>query len=269
MQNLIQELKRELLFVRSLIVVNVASAMEYRVSFISQVVGMALNNGIYFVFWLIFFDKFGNVRGYELVDVYMVYAIAACSFGLAFTFAGNAGPMLATLIAQGRIDYYAVFPRRLLPHVIFSRMSTAAIGDILFGIIAFLFTGYIQPLEIVLFILTVLMAALIFAAFGVTYGSLAFFMGNADQITGQALNSMITFAIYPQSLFTGTVRVILYTLVPSAFVGSVPAAIIQDKNVMLLSALVAAVVVSWTIATFVFYTGMRRYESGSAINVNM
>jgi len=34
-------------------------------------------------------------------------------------------------------------------------------------------------------------------------------------------------------------------------------------------ALLGAVIVIWSVATAVFYTGLRRYESGSAINVNV
>ena len=50
----------ELSFLKALFVVNLSSAMEYRASFITQIVGMLINNGIYFVFWLLFFDRFGD-----------------------------------------------------------------------------------------------------------------------------------------------------------------------------------------------------------------
>ena len=134
-------MKNELLFLRELMALNLASAMEYRVSFISQIAGMFLNNGIYFVFWLIFFDKFGAVRGYEMGDIFLLFAIVAFGFGLAFTFAANTGAEMAHLIAQGRLDYYLVLPRPLLTHVVCSRMSVSAIGDVSFGLMAYLFTG--------------------------------------------------------------------------------------------------------------------------------
>ena len=38
--------------------VNLQSAMEYRVSFIMQVVFMFLNDVIWIIFWMIFFNKF-------------------------------------------------------------------------------------------------------------------------------------------------------------------------------------------------------------------
>ena len=43
-----KQLKAEFSFLRALIGVNLASAMEYRASFLSQIVGMIINDGIYF-----------------------------------------------------------------------------------------------------------------------------------------------------------------------------------------------------------------------------
>lgn len=261
-------LRAELSFLRSLVAVNLASAMEYRVSFISQIVGMFINNGIYFVFWLIFFERFGSVRGYELGDVFLLFTVVALGFGIAFMFAGNAGPFLAEIIAHGRLDYYLVFPRSLLSHVIFSRMSVSTIGDLSFALAAFFFTGRFHPLEILLWLTCGILSALVLMAFSVISGSLAFFMGHAQHASIQANNAMLSFSMYPNTLFTGGTRVLLYTLIPALFVGAVPVEIIKGRSLSLLFMMMFAVIVIWLVATSVFYCGLRRYESGSAINVN-
>ena len=56
-------MRRELIFLMALWKANLLAAMEYRVAFISQVVGMMLNNAIYFIFWIIFFDRFQEIQG--------------------------------------------------------------------------------------------------------------------------------------------------------------------------------------------------------------
>ena len=262
-------LKSELLFLRELMVMNLASAMEYRASFISQIVGMIINDGVYFVFWLIFFREFGAVRGYVVQDIYLLFAIVTLGFGLAFTFAANTGANLATLIAQGRLDYYLVLPRNLLLHVVFSRMSVSAVGDVTFGILAYAFTGRTHPLEILLFIAAALLAGLIMVAYAIIAGSLAFFIGNSQQASMQMTNALLTFSMYPNSLFTGLARFMLYTLIPAFFVGAVPVDIVKGRDGMLLLLMAGAAVLVWAIAALVFYTGLRRYESGSAINVNV
>lgn len=263
-----KRLLTELSFVKALVGVNLASAMEYRASFITQIVGMLINNGIYFVFWLLFFDRFGNIRGYDISDIYLLFAIVTLGFGLAFFLAGNANSNLAYLISQGRLDYYLVFPRPLLPHIIFSRMSISTIGDIAFGFIAFIFAGRFHPVEIILFLCSSIIVAIILAGFGVVAGSLAFFMGNAQYASQQMTNALLTFSMYPNVLFSGAVRMLLYTLLPAAFVGAVPVVIVKEQNWLLLLGLIGVAIVVWGIATAVFALGLRRYESGSAINVN-
>lgn len=264
-----KRLKAELTFLRALTAVNLSSAMEYRASFITQIVGMFINNGIYFVFWLIFFQQFGTVRGYQMDDIYLLFAIVALGYGLGYMFAANTGANLAYLIAQGRLDYYLVLPRNLLLHVIFSRMSVSTIGDVSFGLVAYLFTGRFHPLEILLFFAASLLAGLVFVGFLLIMGSLAFFMGNARYVSQQMSNAILTFSLYPHTLFSGAARFLLFTLIPAGFIGAVPVEIVKGRNGLLLAGLLGAVVVVWGVGTAVFYYGLRRYESGSALNVNV
>ncbi len=259
----------ELRFLKTLAGVNLASAMEYRVSFISQIIGMFINNGIYFVFWLIFFNQFGAVRGYNIREIYLLFAIVTLGYGLAYMFAGNVGANMAYLIAQGRLDYYLVFPRNLLLHVAFSRMIVTTIGDVLFGLIAYLFTGLFHPVEIGLFLISAVLAGLVFVGYSIFTGSLAFFLGNAQYTSQQLTNALLTFTLYPNTLFSGVTRGLLYTLLPAGFIGAVPVEIVRARNGWLALVLLGAVIVIWSVATAVFYTGLRRYESGSAINVNV
>ena len=258
----------ELTFITHLIKLNLASNMEYRASFLTQAAGMFINNGIYFVFWLLFFDRFEEIRGYQIEQIFLLFAIVALGWGLAFTFAGNA-PRLAEMIAQGRIDYYLTLPRPVLPHLLFSRMDPFTVGDVSFGFIAYLFTGRFDLVSIFLFLVCSLLAAVICASFYALAGCLSFFIGNATQWSFHLANTLITFSLYPMGLFQGGIRLFLYTLVPAAFVGAVPVEIVETSNLWLLGGLAGAAAACVLVLTVVFRIGMRRYESGSAINVNI
>lgn len=262
-------IKSEVAFLAKLVSLNLASAMEYRASFITQIVGMFLNTGIYFVFWLLFFDRFGDVEGYGIRDIYLLFAVATLAFGISAALAGNVGTFMAMLIAQGRLDYYLSLPRNVLSHVMFSRMAVHAIGDLLFSICAFVLYGRLDLVTLLLYLLTGLMAALVYSGFAVLAGSLAFFIGNAQYTSGQMTNAMLTFALYPKGMFSGTARFMLYTILPAGFMGAVPVEIIADHNWSRIPFMLLGVVVVWTLALGAFHFGLRRYESGSAINVNM
>ena len=264
-----RQFKAELSFLRALTAVNLSSAMEYRASFITQIVFMFINNGFYFIFWLIFFNQFGAVRGYEIGDIYLLFAVVAFSIGIGSMFAGNTGANLAYLIAQGRLDYYLVLPRNLLIHVIFSRMQVSAIGDIAFGLIAFLFAARLQLLDWFFFFAVSIPSALIYVGFVTIAGSLAFYMGNSQYTSQQMVNAVITFALYPHTLFSGASRFMLYTIIPAFFIGAVPLEIIKGREGVLLLGLWTVALLMWIITAAVFYYGLRRYESGSALNVNV
>ncbi len=258
----------ELAFLGDLVRMNLASAMEYRASFISQVFGMLINNGIYFLFWLIYFDRFQEIRGYGINEIYLLFAVVAGGFGLAYALCGNA-PRLPAIIAEGRLDYYLALPRPVLPHVLMTHCQVSTIGDISFGIIAYLFTGRLSPLDILLFVIACILVAIIIVSSATLFGSLAFFLGNAQQIATQANSAIITFALYPGGLFRGWVKFVLLTLIPASFVGAVPVELVTTHSTRTLTTLSAFALVSAVVATLVFYSGLRRYESGSALNVNI
>jgi ABC-2 type transport system permease protein len=75
----------------------------------------------------------------------------------------------------------------------------------------------------------------------------------------------MTFAIYPITLFDGGARFILFTIIPAAFIGVIPAEFARNASWLSLLellgvSLLLALLVKWT-----FGRGLRRYESGSAI----
>jgi ABC-2 type transport system permease protein len=263
-----KRLRSELAFLIAQWQANVASAMEYRAAFISQIVGMFINDAVYFAFWLVFFDRFQQVRGWGVTDMFLLMSIVAFGYGLAFTFFGNA-LQLSRVIAQGQLDYYLALPRGVLINVLASRMSNSAVGDISFGIIAFLFAGPLTLPGVALWLAASLLVAVVFVMAFTFFHSLTFWLGNASGLAEQAMNAMVTLALYPADIFQGAVRFMMFTLVPAAFVGAVPLNAVRGLDANLMLTLVVATLVITTLSTASFYLGLRRYESGSAMNVNV
>lgn len=241
---------------------NLLAGMEYRASFIAQVVGMFLNDGLWLAFWWLYFTRFPVVEGWRREDVMVLWAVLALSYGLAVGVFGNSR-RLAGLIAQGQLDYYLVLPKNALLHALVSRMDYTAIGDALFGLAVFLALGPVRPGTAALFLVAALAGAAILAGFFVTVSSLAFFLGNAEGLAGQVHNAMIHFSTYPTSIFQGVVKIVLFTLIPAGFISSVPVYLIREFHPWFLAALVsvgaAAVALGWG----AFQLGLRRYESGN------
>jgi ABC-2 type transport system permease protein len=255
---------REFRFLRALWAANLQAAMEFRTAFLTQVVGMIVNNGLYFLFWILFFDRFKQVAGYGLREMALLFGIAACSFGLGVYLFGNV-TTLAEIISEGRLDYYLALPRPALLHAISSRSLASGLGDASYGLVSFLAVGPHTLDGAGRFVVAVACGTAVFVGFMILVNSLAFWMGGATQVSSQALMALITFATYPVSLFDGTAKLLLFTVMPAALMGAVPAEFVRGFDWADLGMMTAGSTVLLALAVFVFQRGLRRYESGSAI----
>ena len=259
---------KELKFLLAIWHVNLLSTMEYRGAFLSQAIGMMLNDFMYFVIWIIFFDRFQDVRGWGLNDMYLTYGVLASAFGLVSLLFGNAFN-LSEIISKGRLDYYLSLPRPVLLHTVASRMIASGIGDFSYGFLSYALSGYFTWDGLLRFVLAVVLAATVFAAFLILIQSLAFWLGMMSNFSALALNAILTFGIYPTTLFDSYAKLILLTLIPAALMGAIPAEFIRAFTWQTLAQLLVGAIAFLLIAVAVFTLGLRRYESGSAIQLEV
>jgi ABC-2 type transport system permease protein len=146
-------------------------------------------------------------------------------------------------------------------------MSLSAWGDLLFGLLVFLIVAPGRWASLPLFFLVGLLAGVIMISFAVLVGSIAFWVGNADNLATQAVNALITFGMYPIEIFPGAIQLLLYTLIPAAFVGSLPAGLLAEFRWERLLLLVAVAAGLALLSRWVFSRGLRRYESGNLVTV--
>lgn len=241
---------------------NFLTAMEYRASFFMQVFGMVLNDAALLFFWWVLFQKINIIKGWEIGDVFTVYAVVAAGFGFATGIFGNI-TRLSTMINKGELDYYLTLPKSPLLNLLISKMSFSAWGDVLFGIAVYLFLVHGSILNLLLFILVSFIAGLIFVSFLIMLSSLTFFFESAEQITQEVTEAVISFSLYPSSIFPQEIKIILFTFVPAALIGYLPALIIKNFSFKYLLILLFFLAVFLILGITLFYKGMRKYASGS------
>ena len=247
---------------------NLQSVMEYRISFITQVIGMLFNNFMYFAIWIIFFERFKDVRGWGVNDMYVTFGIIASAFGLVALFFGNSF-VLGDIINNGRLDYYLSLPRPVLLHATSSRMISSGMGDLTYGYISYALSGQFTWDGFLRFNLAILLAATVFAAFLILVNSLAFWAGIVTSLSNLMLNAMLTFGIYPITLFDNYAKLILFTVIPAALMGALPAEFVRAYTWQTLAQLLLGAMIFLGLAVSVFSLGLKRYESGSAIQIEV
>ncbi len=265
---------------------NIMREMVNPVTFVTNILFMMLNNATILVQWFILFRLRGEIGGYTMKDVMLLWGLTAASFGLSKVLFARVFS-LPELIISGKLDSYLVQPKNVCLSVLTSATSTASIGDFLYGLVLMAFSGFSMG-RLVLFLLFTVTGTVIFVAFTLLLGSLSFWFVRAEMAGGQMVSGMISFMTYPDGIFRGISRFLLYFLIP------VGMAVWQPVHIMtafsgageigpgagetwqgLQSGLIAILTVTgyaaalMTIAVFVFYRGLRRYSSSSLMEARM
>jgi len=247
---------------------NLAGAMEFRMSFLLTAGMMIVNDLVWILFWGIYFAKFSGVNGWEFRDVAMMWSIAAGGAGIVGTFFGNAN-RLSGLISTGQLDAYLVQPKPVLLHVLVSRMSVASIGDILFSLLLYGYSGELTIAGFAKYMLGLAITAMIFLFFAVAVHSLSFYIGNAEGLAVQLYNSILAFATYPTDIFRGWGRILLFTAIPAGFISFMPLGLLKETQVPFLLGAFGAALLSTAGGIAFFYRGLRRYSSGNKMTLRM
>jgi ABC-2 type transport system permease protein len=238
-----------------------AEAWANRSAFWAQVAIMVLNDLAWIAFWLLFFHRVGSVRGWSADSVLLLLATVTTGAGLVLGVFANARS-IGRLVAGGELDAALALPVPTLPYLLVRRVNPSNIGDVMFGILLFVFACHPTPERIALFVFGTLTAAVLLVGFLVMTGSAAFFAGR-DDVGELSFQAILLLSSYPVDVFGGTAKLLLYTVLPAAFVASVPAKQVDSfhPTVALVTVGVAALfaVGGWV----AFRLGLRRYTSGA------
>ena len=108
-----------------------------------------------------------------------------------------------------------------------------------------------------------IMGGFVLAAIAVILGSLSFWFNKTD-VVADVGNSLVTnFATYPDGIFEGVAKVLLYTVIPVGLINYLPIKIITEFNLSLLLIVSIMMIIIILLAFFVFYKGLKRYSSSN------
>jgi ABC-2 type transport system permease protein len=259
-------LRATLRFAAALVGMNLKSSFALRGAFWLQAGFMAANNLLFFVFWWIFFDRFEEIRGWRIADMAALYGIVAAGYGAAVVFAGGVRD-LARRIADGDLDSFLTQPKSPLLHAIASGTHASGWGDMASGLGFLALSGLVSGPTLPLAAVAVLCSAVVFIASGVLLHSLAFWLGRVEALARQLWEFLVTFSLYPRTLFSGALKLVLFTLIPAGFIGYLPVELLRDYSAAGLLAAVAGAAGYALLAQLVFAAGLRRYESGNRFGI--
>jgi ABC-2 type transport system permease protein len=240
--------------------------LALRGAFAMQVALMAVNNVLFFSVWWILLRRFPSAAGYTLRDMMLLHGVSATGFGIAVLICGGIFH-LGRHIGDGDLDALLCQPKNVLVRALTFHSQASGLGDIASGVVMLVLSGYLSLRNAPLALLAVGLSAVALVASSVVLQSAVFWLGRIEQVSRRVTEFVITLSLYPPPLFGGGMRVIMYTLLPAAFVSHVPVDLVRHGGAQLLGLALIGTALHVAFAVWVFARGLRRYESGSRFGV--
>ncbi len=261
---MLMEVKNQIKIIALSVKYNIMRQMTNKVTFITNILFMILNNASFIIQWIILFSIRDEIGGYTIKEVILLWGMAASTFGISHIIFYKAFEM-PDLIINGKLDTFLVQPKNVLLSVISSETSISAIGDLIYGYICLFIYG-ITLENFILFTIFSITGAIILTAFVCIVGSLSFWIVKADIIADSITNIMISLDTYPGTIFKGIVKVLLFTILPVGLSNYLPIETIINFNILNLIIIIVFTIAISVLAFYIFNKGLKRYSSSNLMS---
>ena len=112
---------------------NIMREMTNKVTFVSNVLFMILNNSSFIIQWVVLFSLKQEIGGYTMKEIILLWGIASGTFGISRIVFSRAFE-LSELIIEGKLDTFLVQPKNVFLSAITSETKISAIPGGLGGV---------------------------------------------------------------------------------------------------------------------------------------
>jgi len=241
--------------------------MLNKVTFISNIVFMLLNNASFIIQWIILYSIKDNIGGYTLKQVILLWGLAAGTFGFSRFFFNDAFNLSDT-INKGKLDTFLIQPKSVLLGCVTSSVQVAALGDMIYAYIMLFIYGFSLK-AFLLFTLFMISGGLVVTAISIIFNSLSFWFGRVEVVSNTINGLMINFATYPDGIFKGFIKVLFYTVIPIGFVNYIPIHLIDSFNIIGFISVIGFATMMVILSVIIFNRGLRHYSSSNLMNARI
>lgn len=247
---------------------NLLSALEYKKSFIIQTIFMFINDFFFLIFWLVVFkNNNGNIDEVTINDILYLWSIPAIAYGIAYFIFGGVSDLGKYLI-EGTLDSFLLQPKNIILNVATSRGKISAFGDLIYGLIMGIIAVNGNILKYIVLVLVGAFCSIFYMCTETIIRLLTVWIGNTDNIENIYICSLlITFSTYPEKIYDGLVKTLIYTIIPSAYIAFVPIRYILTFDVKELFILFVAASIYIALTAIICKKALIKYESGNSMGL--
>jgi ABC-2 type transport system permease protein len=256
---------------RRLISGNMRSQMQYRVSFVADLVGNFLITLLDLAMVGILLTRFRAIGGWTLGEVLFLYGSSAVSFSLAELLAGGFDDFDAWVI-RGEFDQVLLRPLPVAFQVLTARFQVRRVGRLAQALIALILAFTLLDLDwgvwhAAFFVLMLLGGMLLFLSIFIAGATFAFWAPQAHEAVNIFSYGGQFMLSYPMHIYQQWMISFFTFIIPMAFINYYPALYLLGKPDPLglppfmpfLSPIVAVVALRITLA--LWRVGVKRYQS--------
>ena len=245
--------------------------MQYRGSFLTMVVASFLGMSTELVAIVFLLEAFGDVGGWGVGEVALLYGLAGAAFGLS-EIVGAGFDLFPATIRRGEFDQVLLRPASVLTQVMASDFQLRRISRIAQALIALAlaarWTSIDWTLAKVLYLpLVIVCGAVMFLSIFLLGATLCFWTVESIEVINVLTNGGNELTSYPMPIYHELMQRIFTFIIPLAFVSYVPALYLLDRPeagdwpgwLPLLPPLAA--VVMMVVARVAWGFGVRHYRS--------
>ncbi len=220
---------------RLLLLAQLRSALQYRVSFVLEVFSTSLITVLEFAAFALVFSKFGGLGGWSLAEVMFLYGMVEFAFGLTdMVFDGFDSPTFSAHIRKGTLDQFMLRPANLMIQIFGSSLSFRRIGRLILGIGIFGYAVLQNPqvwqLEKILYLpLVVLGMEFYFGALFLIGATITIFTVDSTDAMNLFTYGGKDMMSYPMNVYADWLRTIFTFLFPAALLNYYPALFFLGK----------------------------------------
>lgn len=255
-------LKRNGFFIGYAFVRNMASAMEFRTSFIIQVVSsFFFLIGLYGT-WCFLIDTFGSINGWTIADSARVFALSLGAIDMTMLFFYSIKD-ISKYITNGQLGLFLGYPMHPIVLMGTLRARPSSLGSVP---AMFVLLYYAESMSLVVtlkYLILLPIAMLIFINYLIIVQSAAFFVGPVDQLANRVIMTMINITDLPYVVLSARARMFAATIIPVFFIAILPAQLLKSFEWHRFLLLLVYAAGSSFLALSVFNAGLKRYDAGN------
>ncbi len=253
------------------IAARVRGQMQYRASFVLDVISRFLVNGLELAGIFILFHQFSSLGGWRVGEIAFLYGLVTISFALHEVIAQSFEDFSLT-VRQGEFDRILLRPVTPIVQVLASDFQLKRLGRVLTGVLALVLAlmrvhltwtvGKALYLPVV-----ILSGVFLFAAIDLIGGTLCFWTIERTEVMNVFTYGGVFMSSYPISIYQAWIRRTFTFFIPLAFVAYYPGLYFLDRTDPLglprfVAFLTPAVTVAFCAVALGFWEwGVRHYQS--------